>query len=96
MKKLFIHPLILYIFIYFPVSNAHMMPGFLYVNKHKKEKNFKLNFKDNWFDTTNLTGKLCKNRKRENYLYSRKLVFLDLLIHVSISNLHNYFISEAF
>ena len=35
--KLFIHPSIWNIFIHFSQPNAHMMPGVLYVNKHKKE-----------------------------------------------------------
>lgn len=35
------------------------MPGFLYVNKHKK-RNIKLNFQNNRLNTTNLTCELCK------------------------------------
>ena len=52
------------------------------------KSNIKLNFQNNRFNTTNLTGKLCKIGK-------------DKIIHtvekiVNIINLHNHFIDEAF
>ena len=71
-----------------------MIPGFLYVNNHKKRK-IKLNFQHNRLSTINLTGELCKIGK-DKVFPTLEDIILNWLICVSINNLHNYFIGEVF
>ena len=60
--KLFVHQLILNIFINFSESNAHTMPSFFYMLMitHTHERNIKFNFQNKGLNLTNLTDKLCK------------------------------------
>lgn len=69
------------------------MPGFLYVNKHKK-RNIKLNFQNNRLNNTNLTGELCKIGN-DKIIRTVENIVLNSLIRINISNLHNYFIGEV-
>ena len=58
------------------------------------KRKIKLNF-HNRLNATNSTGKLCKIEK-EKIICTVENMVLNGLIHVSISHLYNYFISEAF
>ena len=45
----------------------------------------KLNFQNNWLDTTNLTDELC-TRGKDKIIHTLNNIGLNLLIHVSTSN----------
>ena len=86
--KLFGHQSLLKIFIHISESNAGMIPGFYMLISTKKI--IILNFLKNRLNTTNLTkieGKI---------ICIVEHIILNCLIRVSISNLHTYFIIEAF
>ena len=71
-----------------------MIPGFLFVDKYKKKRNVKLNFQNNRLSKS-LTDKLYKIG-RDKIIHTLENTILNWLIHVRISNLHNYFNSETF
>ena len=58
------------------------------------KKNVNDNFQNNRLNTTNLTGELCKIGK--NKIDFKVENILNWLIHLSRSNLYNYFTDEAF
>ena len=65
-----------------------------WMNKWKKN-NIKLNFQNNRLNIKNLTVELC-NTGNDKIIRSVENIVLNWLIRVSMSNLHNYFIRQAF
>ena len=104
MMKLFIRLSILSIFIHFSELKACMMPGFFFYMFWKlslrfffvlTKNNLKFNFQNNSWNMINLTGKLCKIGKVK-IIHAVENIVLNWSICVSIINLHNYFIGDAF
>ena len=75
MMKLYIHPSILNIFIYFSEYNAHMMPFSFHVNKYKKE--YKTQFSKQSVECNKFDWRIMQNWKKtkQNYSYNRKYCF---------------------